>query len=556
MAAGEPQLLRRARENWLTIAAGLGAALPVIIAVAEALRNRWVPLADDGIIVLRSWDVFTDQSPLVGQYSQVTAEGVGDAFSPGPLLYWLLALPLRLAGIDAVPVTIGLVGVASIMGAVALARRRAGVAFMLATAFALAVMCNSLPSEYLRIPFNPTVPLLPTALLIFVAWSLARGEIRWLPVAVFLASFIVQTHLSYVPVVVGLLGVGVAGLIWGRPRTGKTTARGAHCSPRTRRWVLASVVVGLLCWSAPLVDLLTNDPSNLEVLARTATADRPNLGADVGWHAVVRAFGVPPWWLQPHVGGASRFLDVANPPHALSSVSFFVVTAGLLAIAVGAFRRRRAVAIAALLALILIPAFGAVAASTPADKALTLGYTMQWGSPAGMFAWLVLALGTATLSTPVRSWAQRKLARPGFRRLTPALGLALVVLTGVGVGIAERPDPKRWLYAPARSTIAHLEREVSPGETVLLSRVPFEIYGAVTFALRRSGVRVLVVPPVEEAVDDHYDAKGRRYDESVVLMEGARAAPEGGRILARIWTTGAPPPRTRRVFTLALARAK
>jgi hypothetical protein len=232
------------------------------------------------------------------------------------------------------------------------------------------------------------------------------------------------------------------------------------------------------------------------------------------------------------------------------------VTAGLLAIVILAMRRTREVAIAALLGLVLIPAFGAVAAFTPAEKALTLGYTMQWGSPAGMFAWLALGLGVVTVVTPVRARIERTLAHPGLRRTALQTALGLVVATGVVVGIAAPPDGKRWLYAPARSTIAHLERALSTDQTVRLSSVPFEIYGTVAFALRRSGVHVVVVPPVEEAVDDYYDAKGRRYDQNVLLIEGNRALPQGARVLARIPASGAPPPRTRRVFTLALARAE
>src|SRR5918998_6721797 len=122
------------RDRSLVLLAGLAAALPVVVAVIDALQDRWVPLADNGVIVLRSWDVLTDQSPLVGQFSTAKEEAVGDVYSPGPLLYWLLAIPVRLLGPDGVPLTMGLVNVASILGVVALARRRAGTAFMLVTA--------------------------------------------------------------------------------------------------------------------------------------------------------------------------------------------------------------------------------------------------------------------------------------------------------------------------------------------------------------------------------------------------------------------------------------
>jgi hypothetical protein len=31
---------------------------------------------------------------------------------------------------------------------------------------------------------------------------------------------------------------------------------------------------------------------------RAATADVPRFGREVGYHSVVRAVGVPPWWLR------------------------------------------------------------------------------------------------------------------------------------------------------------------------------------------------------------------------------------------------------------------
>lgn len=526
------------RRNWLVLATGAAAALPVMVAVAAALSNSWVPLQDDGIIVLRSWDVFTDQSPLVGQYSQATLERIGDAYSPGPMLYWLLALPLRPFGFLAAPLTIGLLSVASIMGTVALARRRGGVVFMFATALALVLMCRSLPEEVFVSPFNPTVPILPCTLLLFLAWSLACGEIRLLPVTALVASFIAQTHLSYVPLTVGVLAIGLGWLLYSR-RRGAGQAR----ETRARPWALAAALVVVVLWVPPVVDVVANDPSNVEVLARTAVAERPKVGAEAAWHSVVRAFGVPPWWVRERVDALGRFLDTAEAPHPLSLVSFLLVVAGLLLVAVVAWLRERGVAVAAALALVVVGAFAVLTATTPTERVLTLGYTMQWGSAAGMFAWLALGLGSAALLAPVRA---RRI------RVPVAPGLALVAIAGALVGIAQPGDSRAWWYEPARSAVDRLDSELRPGATVFVARAPFEVYGALTYALRRQGVRVLVAPRYVEAMGSYYDVTGRRYDRSVVLEAGDQPPPEGGRILARIPIRGPVPPETERVFTLAL----
>jgi hypothetical protein len=540
-------LRRRPAENWLVLATGGAAALPVIVAVAAALSNRWVPLQDDGIIVLRSWDVLTDQSPLVGQYSQATLKSVGNAYSPGPLLYWLLALPVRLFGFVAVAVTIGLLNIASIMGTVALARRRGGVAFMFATALALVLMCRSLPEEVFVSPFNPTVPILPCTLLVFLAWSLACGEIRLLPVTALVASFVTQTHLSYVPLTAGLLAIGAGGLVYRRRR-----ARRRPDGIGARPWVLAAALVVVVCWVPPVIDVVVHDPSNVEVLARTAVADRPKVGAEAAWHAVVRAFGVPPWWLHHRVDALGRFLDTARAPHALSVVSSLLVVGGLLFVAVVAWRRRSDAAAAPALALVLVGAFAVLTGSTPAERVLTLGYTMQWGSAAGMFAWLALGLGVVSVVTTPRTRLVSTLAAPGRAGAAVAAGLAVVTIAGAGVGIAQPGDSRSWLYAPARTSIDRLDSELRPGASVFLAAAPFEVYGAITYALRRQGVRVLVAPPFVEAMGSYYDVTGRRYDQSVVLEGGDHPAPKGGRILARIPIRGPVPPEAERVFTLAL----
>jgi hypothetical protein len=115
--------------DWLgprlvTLAAGLGAALPVIVATVNAVRDRWEPGADQAIIATRAYDVLSAHSPLVGQYTlagQVTGHVTHGL---GPMLYWLLALPARFGSPASLTVTMGAVNALAIVGAVALARRR------------------------------------------------------------------------------------------------------------------------------------------------------------------------------------------------------------------------------------------------------------------------------------------------------------------------------------------------------------------------------------------------------------------------------------------------
>ncbi|MEA2421693.1 MAG: hypothetical protein QOF55_792, partial [Thermoleophilaceae bacterium] len=62
-------MTRWAARNWSLIAAGLVAALPVILSTAHSLAVGWTPVGDDAVIAARSYDVFTAHPPLLGQYS-------------------------------------------------------------------------------------------------------------------------------------------------------------------------------------------------------------------------------------------------------------------------------------------------------------------------------------------------------------------------------------------------------------------------------------------------------------------------------------------------------
>src|SRR3954447_24039050 len=138
-----------ATRSWLAshgalLAAGLLASIPVILSTAHTLALGWYPVGDDAIIAARSYDVFTTHPPLVGAYS-ATSVVLGQAsHHPGPMLYWLLAIPARIGGPLAVTLTIGAANVAAVFGCVALARRRGGTALMIVAASALAVMSGSL----------------------------------------------------------------------------------------------------------------------------------------------------------------------------------------------------------------------------------------------------------------------------------------------------------------------------------------------------------------------------------------------------------------------------
>jgi len=520
------------------IAAGLAASIPVISSTVKAVRAGWVPAGDDGIIATRAWDVLTAHSPLVGQYSEAGLVVHGQVLhSPGPMLYWLLALPARFGSVTSIAVTMCIVNTLAIIGCVALARRRGGVVLMFATAVGIALMCQSLPGEAMHDIWNPAAGLFPFLLLIFMCWSLACGDRRLLPAVALVASFITQTHLMYAAPTAVLLVVGCGGLLIGsvwesthaRARTrawptskealdrdathARTRARVGHGSgvvpqslaqasppkpepprrpPRIWPWALAALAVAAVCWSMPAIDEIENSPGNLTMIVRTAEHPEPRLGASVGWHTVVRAVGFRPWWLYVPGSEWERKADVRAAASSGQTDSALALLAALALVgALAAYARRWDLFAAALIALGLCAAIGFEAASNPSAQLLaeTLGYTMWWGSELGLWVWLVLAwslwLGVLWLARPALAALRARLPA-GRRGLTARLRLTGVVLASlvslgavvaVGGAVARdaRPDSHVYEYRPIREVVDGIERVIPPRQTIEYNLGPLDL---------------------------------------------------------------------------------
>jgi hypothetical protein len=509
-----------AARNRLVLAVGFLAALPVVVAMGFAVRDHWAPLGDDAYIGIRAYDVFTSRMPLVGQRSS-GASGIlsQTAYSPGPLLFWLLALPARLPDSIFLTLTTGAVNVASIMGTVGLALRRGGRTLMFATAVAIPVMLASLPAETYSDIWNSSAPLMPLMLLVFLAWSVACGEYRLLPLTLVVASFATQAHLTFVAPALGVTGVAIlCAALFGTLR---------HWP---RRWVLGSLATLLVCWSAPLLDQLIHRPGNFVLLVRSASSGDASAGFSAGWHAVVRMVGVPPWWLRDDRSPLERIGDLIARPGALAIATAFLVLVGLAAAVVTGWRRRRAdLCAAGLLGLALCVAVGLGASSTPVKSFGTVGYTLRWTSPTGMSVWLLLGWSVATM-VPVR-----QLARWRVRATAPALA-TLAVVTAV-VAVAENP-PRTQPYKVMRAIFGRLEAEVPPtgGTRVEASNTPeslalapqFEV--GIVYWLRHAGRSVVTPPDVAERLNGDY-ARGSYVR---TLHVATDVAPRGGRQLFRL----------------------
>jgi hypothetical protein len=479
------------------------------------------------------------------------------------MLFWLLAIPAHFGNAASMTWTMGALNTLSIIGVVTLARRRGGLVLMFAAGLAVALMCQSLAAETFHDVWNPSAGLFPFTLEIFVCWSLACGDYRLLPLAALVASFVVQAHLMYLPPTAGLMAVGLAGLalsIWSRARSGDA-GQPAPSRRSLLAWSIAAIAVLALCWTAPVIDELRERPGNMTLVERSATAHRATLGAGVGWHAVVRAVGVRPWWLHVSSDRWVRKYDVRATPTGAAVGSCLALLAALaLAMVVGLARRRRDVAAGALIGFVLCATLAAVAASTPTSRVLsaTLGYTMWWGSQAGMWVWLMLAwsgwlglgwsLGAlarlrASRRHPGRAASGARAARrgasaPAFARaLACILGVLATAAAGGAVANTEKPDEHAPLYRPTAALVTRLDRAIPPGRTVellgSLNIATMPIKPALRYFLVRHGVRPLA-PGSFLRLGNWYELHGRPYQAVVYVENGSRAPAKGVQLLDRV----------------------
>ena len=570
------------------VLAGLAAAIPVIHSTIRAVHEGWQPAGDDGIILTRALDVLTSHSPLIGQYSEAGTTTGQIVHSPGPMLYWLLAVPVRLGGPASSAIAMGIVNTLAIIGCVALARRRGGVVLMFAVAIGIALMCQSLSAEIFHDVWNPSAAMFPFLLLIFLCWSLACGEYRLLPAVVIVASFVIQTHLMYVAPTAGILAVGLGGLavarfaLWRRARTKSTWRRRSFVGA----WVFVALVAFALCWSAPAIDQIEHDPGNLVLIARSVEDRGKTLGPAVGWNAVVEAIGINPWWLTDAKSTWSRKNDVRKTPSNTAIDSAIVILLGLWLIAVvAAVRRRGDLLAASLMALAMCLALGENAANNPSNSLLagTLGYTMWWGSQLGLWVWLTIAwaawcalrwfvrrawpllmplarratsrlatsrlapsaVAPSGLATSRRATSRRTISQPLSRlprgraalmiAMFAAFAASLAVTASVGEAVASKEHrDSHWLeYASIGVLSARIDAFIPRGQTINYETGPLDtgsqpMEPAMRFTLALHGDRVLSNGALPR-LGPYYVLGHRSYQWAVLLTDGS--APEHGMTL-------------------------
>jgi hypothetical protein len=462
-----PLKLRRA--ILLRVIAHLAAWLPFVTGTVRLVRDGWFPLGDNAAIALRSWNSLTAHGPLVGQATRL-AHGV---FDPGPLEYWLLAIPVHISPAHGILWGATICCMAAVSVAIEAAWAAGGELAGLAASALTIGMVLWLPAIAVPPSWNPSFGAIFFLAALAAAWAVLCGHRGWWPALVVTASIASQAHLMFalasVTLVLLTLVVGVIDTVRAKPA--RATAG--------YRWVIIGVLLGVACWIGPFIQQFTSRDGNLSKLIANSES---GLGPRTGWVFAVKAISaavqpVPLWWKSSlSAGRIASEISAHSPWPGVIALLILVVA---IAAALGPLRSRR---LAALAAVTLVLSLGALVtySSIPVRPTtlLTLAYLIMLILPIGVGCWLV----TGTLIVLTVRWAQSRArardgaAAPGWLPPRWATGAviagAVVVVALAALSLPRQSNQVRYVMqdpalAVTRTAAIEIEHKL-PGQHVAL----------------------------------------------------------------------------------------
>ncbi|CAN5667344.1 hypothetical protein BH24ACT15_BH24ACT15_37190 [soil metagenome] len=269
---------RRRPYHATEVAALLVSVLPTVVMVVRAAAARWVPLFDAAYFTVRSRDVLTSESPMVGAWSMGSRELGVWINNLGPLQLDLLAPFTRLDPYWGTALGVGATNVAAIVGVWLVARRLFeggaghGDTAVLGVMGATVLLQLNEGSLMLIEARQQLALVLPMWCLLWLATATWHGY-RWaLPWLAFVASLVVQTHFTYAYQTVTVAGAATAALVWSHRRRGSALGRS----------VGVTTVVLAVSWAQPVWDQWFGTGNMGHVLSQGGGSQQ-SVGVRTGW---------------------------------------------------------------------------------------------------------------------------------------------------------------------------------------------------------------------------------------------------------------------------------
>ncbi|MFM8945236.1 MAG: hypothetical protein ACKOJC_00790 [Actinomycetota bacterium] len=310
---------------WLSFATAIVVTLPAIVAVGSNLFRHWYPTGDVSHTELMLRGI-PRHPPLVGVAARVGNDINNQGYTPGPSMAYVMYPVYLVFGRTSLGVLMSTLSVhfAAIWASLHTIRRWAGDRTMLVLAIVIALMVRALAPRFFLEPWNVWIPVFAFLLFLVLAWGVVNGHTRALPIMCIVGTHCVQTHISYVPLVVALtIGVAAHALI-----------KGARESKRQLGW---SIALMILMWIPPVIEQLRPGSGNLRRLWEHFT-DPPS--DTVGLAAAIKAMAGELNLLGPWLRGPGR-APYDSPQWFGFALFVALVVAGIVA-ARGQQRLRRA----------------------------------------------------------------------------------------------------------------------------------------------------------------------------------------------------------------------
>lgn len=391
------------RIYWVALALVL--APFVVSAVDVVFHGAGALYSDRAVMEMAVRDVGRHQV-LIGLYSRAGWS------HPGPLIYYLLAVPYRLTASNPSGLLVGAIAInaAAVVGMTVVARRLGGMPAALLTLLGAGVVARALGPEVLRDPWVCFVTVVPFGLFCGFAWAMTENRAWALPASAALATWLTQTHVGFAPLTAPALVVGTVWLVVAARRSDDPGA-----GRRVVRALAVTVVVVVVLWIPPLWDQLFRS-GNLERTIRWFAEGQAVHTMTEGARIVFAQLAAVPDW----VTGTRRFSSLNGETSLRTTTLWPVLLVPFVAAVVVAWRRRdwAIVRLAGVIAFMVIVSVVAVARTS----GVMYEYRILWTWLLGMLAGVVIAW--TIWNAVVERWP-----RAQMKVLVPIVMVALVGLS-------------------------------------------------------------------------------------------------------------------------------
>ena len=260
-------IVKDSRENsfkssWVWLAVGVVSIPFVLVGLSllfgEPKEYEVNPISDLALIEIGVIQA-SEGTRLLGPFSRFMWN------HPGPAMFYALVPFYQLFGRNQIALSLGamVINLAAVLIILFLSFKLGGWRLYVSSAILLLFTVCLLDAN-VALVWNPVITILPFGALLYISAAISLGRIVYLPLAVVVASFVVQSHIAYVPTV-GALAIASCAILVFRQIRGMRSEK-VSGSRRTLVWILLSLILLAVLWSPVLFEEFTSDPGNLSKL--------------------------------------------------------------------------------------------------------------------------------------------------------------------------------------------------------------------------------------------------------------------------------------------------